>query len=107
VLADEEPLHTKEVKGIAGASRPGPQGPVGGHKGDQGRVGCLPSRDSQTGHRRVAGGGKRSLIIRLGCPPRRAARSAGFRGDGWILWEITRPCVETVNRSTTYELHCS
>ena len=31
VLADEAPLHTKEVNGIAGASLPGPQGPVGGH----------------------------------------------------------------------------
>jgi len=29
VLADEAPLHTKEVKGIAGASLPDPQ--VGGH----------------------------------------------------------------------------
>ena len=26
------------------------------------------------------------------CPPRWAARSASFRGDGWILWEIARPC---------------
>ena len=44
------------------------------------RVGRLPSRVS-----------RRLLIIRLGCPPRWAARSASFRGDGWILWEITRP----------------
>jgi len=36
--------------------------------------------------------GRRSLIIRLGrCPPRWAAMSASFRGDGWILWEIARP----------------
>ena len=41
VLSDEAALHTKEVKYIAGASLPGPQ--VGGRKGDQGRVGCLPS----------------------------------------------------------------
>jgi len=41
--------------------------------------------------RRAGGVGRRSLIIRLGCPPRWAARSASFRGDGWILWEITRP----------------
>ena len=40
VLADEAPLYTKEVKAIAGASLPGP---VGGRKGDQGRLGCLPS----------------------------------------------------------------
>ena len=47
---------------------------------------------SQTRHRCVAGaslparrGGMRSLIIRLGCPPRRAVGSASFRGDGWIL----------------------
>ena len=57
---------------------------------------------SQTRHRCVAGaslparrGGMRSLIIRLGCPPRRAVGSASFRDDAWILWEITRPRVSS------------
>jgi len=40
---------------------------------------------------RCVGCGGRSLIIKLGCPPRWEARSASFRGDGWILWEIARP----------------
>jgi len=39
-----------------------------------------------------------SLIIRLGrCLPRwGGARSASFRGDGWILWEISRPWLRSL-----------
>ena len=71
VLADEAPLHSTRLP-----SRP--CGPRGGRKGDQDRLGCSPSRDSQTRYRCVVGaslparrGARGSLIIRLGCSPSR------------------------------------
>jgi len=64
---------------------------VCGGAGRQRGVGATADEAAPAPPSRCAGRGGRSLIIRLGCPPRWAARSASFRGDGWILWEISRP----------------
>jgi len=38
----------------------------------------------------------REEVINHKKAPRWAARSASFRGDGWILWEIGRPCARSL-----------